>query len=72
MPSGVEVGVAIPIGCMVPLAIAAAALVVAGALIGVRWQRCTPLSPDRLTLRLIDDGATGAPKVLSTQVILLH
>jgi hypothetical protein len=34
MPPGVEVGVASPIGCMVPLAIAAAALVVAGVLIG--------------------------------------
>jgi hypothetical protein len=34
MLRGVEVGVAIPIGCMVPLAIAAAALVGAGLLIG--------------------------------------
>jgi hypothetical protein len=33
----VEVGVAIPIGCMVPLAIFAAATVVVGVLVGV-WR----------------------------------
>jgi hypothetical protein len=43
MPRGVEVGVAIPIGCMVPIAIFATALVVAGVLIGVGWPRSTPL-----------------------------
>ncbi|MCA1648377.1 MAG: hypothetical protein LC797_23930, partial [Chloroflexi bacterium] len=41
-PQGnVEVGVAIPIGCMVPLAIAAAALVGAGVLAGTRLQAAT-------------------------------
>jgi hypothetical protein len=70
--SGLEAGVAVPIGCTVPLAIAAAALVVAGVLIGVGWQRSTPLSPDRVTVRVIDDGAAGGPTVLSTQVVPLH
>jgi hypothetical protein len=32
MPRGVEIGVAIPIGCTVPMAIAAAALVIASVL----------------------------------------
>jgi hypothetical protein len=72
MPRGVEVGVAIPIGCMVPVAIAAAALVVAGVLIGVGWQRSATVSPDRVTVRVIDDGAAGGPAVLATQVVPLH
>jgi hypothetical protein len=37
-PRGVEVGVAIPIGGVLPLAIAAAVLVSAGVLLGVRYQ----------------------------------
>lgn len=68
----IEVGVAIPIGCMVPLAIAAAALVVVGVLVGLGWPRTTPLSPDRVTVRVIDDGAAGGPKVLATQVVPLR
>jgi hypothetical protein len=35
-PRGVEIGVAIPVGCMVPLAIVAAALVGAGVMVGTR------------------------------------
>jgi hypothetical protein len=72
MPRGVEVGVAIPIGCMVPVAISAAALVGAGVLIGVGWQRSATVSPDRVTVRVIDDGAAGGPAVLATQVVPLH
>ena len=69
MPRGVEVGVAIPIGCMVPLAIAAAVLVGAGVLIGTRHPAAT--APDRVTVRVIDDGAADRPKVVSTQVVPL-
>src|SRR6266852_2476172 len=66
----VEVGVAIPIGCMVALAIAAAVLVGAGVLLGVRYRDATALPPDRVTVRVIDDGA-GGPRVMSTQVVPL-
>ena len=66
-----EVGVAIPIGCMVPLAIAAAALVGAGVLVGNHFQPGSG-APDRVTVRVIDDGAPGGPRVLSTQVVPLR
>jgi hypothetical protein len=64
-----EVGVLIPVGCMVPLAIAAALLVGAGVLVGQRFQ---PATADHVTVRVIDDGAAGGPKVLSTQVVPLR
>jgi hypothetical protein len=63
----VEVGVAIPIGCMVPLAIAAAVLVGAGVLVGTHMGASR--APDRVTVRVIDDGAAGGPRVVSTQVV---
>jgi hypothetical protein len=62
--------VAIPIGCMVPLAIAAAVLVGAGVLIGM--QARAAISPDHVAVRVIDDGAAGGPKVVSTQVVPLR
>ena len=68
----VEVGVAIPIGCMVPLAIAAAGLVGAGMLIGLRWYQPATTAADHVTVRVIDDGARGGPRVLSTQVVPLR
>ena len=68
---GLEVGIAVPIGCMVPLAIAAAALVGAGVLVGTRFQPGSG-SPDRVTVRVIDDGAAGGPKVVSTQIVPLR
>ncbi len=68
---GLQVGVAVPIGCMVPLAIAAAVLVGAGVLVGTRFQPGSG-SPDRVTVRVIDDGAPGGPRVLSTQVVPLR
>lgn len=76
MPStnGVEVGVAIPIGCMVPLAIAAVALVVAGVIATNTlslWERHIS-APSAVTVRVIDDGAAGGPTVISTQVVPLH
>jgi hypothetical protein len=70
MPRGVEVGAAIPIGCMVPLAIAAAVLVGAGVLLGM--QARSAISPDHVVVRVIDDGASGGPKVVSTQVVPLR
>ena len=68
---GREVGIAVPIGCMVPLAIAAAVLVGAGVLVGTRLQAAAA-PPDRVTVRVIDDGAAGGPKVLSTQIVPLR
>jgi hypothetical protein len=68
-PRDVEVGIAVPIGCMVPLAIAAAVLVGAGVFAGTRM---TPAGADHVTVRVIDDGAAGGPKVLSTQVVPLR
>jgi len=56
---------------MVPLAIAAAALVGAGVLVGTRFQPGSG-SPDRVTVRVIDDGAAGGPKVVSTQIVPLR
>ena len=72
MPRGVEVGVAIPIGCMVPLAIAAAVLVSAGVLIGMGFHAATPMTADHVVVRVIDDGAVGGPKLVSTQVVPLR
>lgn len=66
----VEVGIAIPVGCMVPLAIAAAVLVGAGVLIGQQAKQL-PVA-DHVTVRVIDDGAIGGPKVVSTQVVPLR
>jgi hypothetical protein len=66
----VEVGIAIPIGCMVPLAIGAAALVGAGVLVG-QLSRPSTIA-DHVTVRVIDDGAAGGPKVVSTQVVPLR
>jgi hypothetical protein len=63
------VGVAIPVGCMVPLAIAAAVLVGAGVFVGTRLG--SP-GPDHVVVRVIDDGAAGGPRVLSTQVVPLR
>jgi hypothetical protein len=66
----VEVGIAVPIGCMVPPAIAAAVLVGASVLLGTRL---TPQpGPVHMVVRVIDDGAKGGPKVLSTQVVPLR
>ena len=70
VPADLEVGVAIPIGCMVPLAIAAAMLVGAGVLVGTHLGQSS--APDRVTIRVIDDGATGGPQVISTQVVPLR
>ncbi len=64
-----EVGVAVPFGCMVPLAITAAVLVGAGVLIGQRFQSA---GADNVVVRVIDDGAVGGPKVVSTQVVPLR
>jgi hypothetical protein len=67
-----EVGIVIPVGCMVPLAIAAAALVMAGVLVGLRYQSDIAVPTDRVTVHVIDDGATGGPRVLSTQIVPLR
>lgn len=62
---------AIPIGCMVALAIAAAALVGVGLFVGVRLQAASAPT-DHVVVRVIDDGAAGGPRVISTQVVPLR
>ena len=70
VPADLEVGVAIPIGCMVPLAIAAAVLVGAGVLVGSYLGGSS--APDRVTVRVIDDGAKGGPRVVSARTVPLR
>jgi hypothetical protein len=69
---GVEVGVAIPVGCLVPLAIAAAVLVGVGVLIGQLSRPSTIGPADHVTVRVIDDGAAGGPKILTTRLVPLR
>jgi hypothetical protein len=52
---------------------AIAVLVGAGVLIGTRLgQFGQSVTPAQVTVRVIDDGATGGPAVVSTQVVPLH
>jgi hypothetical protein len=67
----VEVGVAIPIGCLGALATAIVVLVGAGVVIGAHL-RAPDGAPDHVVVRVIDDGATGGPAVISTQVVPLR
>lgn len=69
----VEVGVAIPIGCLAPLGVAIALLVGAGVVVGTHLGQSGQSSgPAQVTVRLIDDGAAGGPTVVSTQVVPLR
>jgi hypothetical protein len=65
----VEIGVAIPIGCLVPLAMLLAVAISVGVLVGSRLQTAPAQS---VVLRVIDDGAKPGPKVLTTQVVPLR
>jgi hypothetical protein len=67
---GVEVGVAIPIGCLAPIALAIAVLVGAGVVVGTHLGQAS--TPDHLVVRVIDDGARGGPAVVSTQIVPLR
>jgi hypothetical protein len=67
-----DVGIAVPIGCMVPFAIAAAMLVGAGLLVGKEFSNASRILPDHVVVRVIDDGAAGGPKVISTQTVPLR
>jgi hypothetical protein len=64
-----EVGIDIPVGCLIPLAIAAAALVGTGVFLGTRLAS---LGPDHVVVRVIDDSAKGGPQVVSTQIVPLR
>jgi hypothetical protein len=66
----VEVGVAIPIGCLAPLALAIAVLVGVGVAVGTHLGQSS--TPDHLVVRVIDDGARGGPAVVSTQIVPLR
>jgi len=63
-----EVGVSIPIGCLVPFVVMLVLAV--GLLIGTRLQAGGGPGPDRAVVRVIDDGAGG--QVVATQVVPLH
>jgi len=63
----VEVGVAIPIGCLVPLAAMLAAVISVGVIVGTHIGQASP--PDHSVVRVIDDGANGGPAILSTQIV---
>jgi hypothetical protein len=66
-------GVAIPVGCLVPLAIAIAVLVGAGLVAGtVLGQSNAPSGPSQVVVRVIDEGAKGDPAEVSTQIIPLR
>lgn len=65
----VEVGVIIPIGCLVPLAMLLAVAIAVGVLVGSRLQ---PAPAQSIAVRVIDDGAPGGPTVLATTVIPLR
>ena len=67
----VEVGVAIPIGCLAPIAAAVLLLVSAGVMVGTRLG-AHDSAPTSVVVRVIDDGAAGGPAVLSTQVVPLR
>ncbi len=66
----IEVGIAVPIGCLVPLAVAVAVGVGAGVVVGTRLGQSS--TPDRVTVRVIDEGAKGGPTILATQVVPLR
>jgi hypothetical protein len=67
----VEVGVAILVGCRVPIAAAVALLVGARVMVGSHLQ-ASPSAPSSVVVRLIDDGAAGGPAVVSTKVVPLR
>ena len=71
LPADVEVGIAIPVGCLVQLALAIAVLVGVGVVIGTVRGQSSVSSTDHVLVRVIDDGAKGGPAVLSTAVVPL-
>jgi hypothetical protein len=59
------------LGCIFPIAIAAAALVAIGVLVGSHLA-APPAEPRQVAVRVIDDGAPGGPAVLATAVVPLR
>jgi hypothetical protein len=68
----VEVGVAIPVGCLMPIAAAVLLLVGAGVVVGTQLVHSVNSAPQNVVVRVIDDGAAGGPQVVSTQVVALR
>ena len=64
----VELGVAIPVGCPVPLAAMLAVAIAVGVAIGLQ-VRAPAGGSTGAVVRVIDDGAAGGPRVLTTQVV---
>jgi hypothetical protein len=68
-------GTDLEIGCLWPLALMLAVAIAAGVVLGMRVQpaaQTTPGGTSEAVVRVIDDGAAGGPKVLSTQVVPLR
>jgi len=67
----IEVGVAIPVGCLAPIAAVVLLLVSVGVVATTRLQQAAPV-PTAIVVRVIDDGAQGGPQVVSTQIVPLR
>ena len=59
-------------GCLFPIAIAAAALVAIGVVVGTRLAAPSATPPSQVAVRVIDDGAPGGPAVLATAIVPLR
>ena len=59
------------IGCLVPLALMLSVAIAIGVVVGLRLQPA-PSGPTEAVVRVIDTGAPGGPKVLSTQIVPLR
>ena len=59
------------IGCLVPLAMMLAVAIAVGVVVGMHLQPA-PSGPTEAVVRVIDTGAPGGPRVLSTQVVPLR
>ncbi len=62
---------AIPIGCLVPLAAMLAVAIAVGVVVGSRLE-AGPAAPRGAIVRVIDDSAKPGPKVLATAVVPLR
>jgi hypothetical protein len=60
------------VGCIFPIAVAAAALVAVGVLVGTRLTAPPAPPPRQVAVRVIDDGAPGGPAVVATAVVPLR
>jgi hypothetical protein len=72
LPADIEVWIAIPVGCLVPLALAIAVAVGIGVVIGTVRGQSNVSSADHVVVRVIDDGAKGGAQIVATTIVPLH